>query len=710
MPAPIERSSNARRSETLRLSRGAAGPQIVCSRLRPFLLLLVLALAAAVRLSPLQGARDGKHWLFADGDSYYHLRRIEQTIERNGRVPMFDPDLSFPRGQRIQWHAGYDLLVAGAVAAACGSRPGRDCLETVAAFSTPLLGVMATLVVFLLGRAAAGPAQGLAAAVLFALYPFSAGGGAIGHVDHHVVEPLLVAAVLWALAGNRPLAGGVIAGASFAFFPSALLPFGVVTGALVLDRLWKLRRGVRRDLGPLGFTACALAVLVPVVRTGAFADTWEPAATSLFHLAAVGGAFLLLACLEAAAGLASARLRQALLGLAAVVCAAGLIAGSSTLFTLSRFGLGKASDLWTGVVQQQPLASGPVTVALLVMAVTCCCCWTIVDAYRRERNGLALAGMTALPLTLLGIWQIRFLMMASPPLALSIAHLLTGARALLLDGLASQPKRTRVLGRLTFAALVLLALVPAGEYLRPQLGGPSRLRDGARLLRRFGETRARVPEGSDVRPPVARAVLSDWTWGHHILYFTGLPTVASPFILSGRDRANVEARRALLAEQPEIVYRTMRERGSRYLLVSSFFDPAAVAASLGRDAPRSPAAVQLMADQVEGWSRLRLADLEPRARLYELVPGARLTGSAEPGKTVEAVLEVRLRKGESIRFRYQAVASAKGRFWLRVPQSTGASGNGRWVAAPYAIAGCRVPVAETQVREGQPLEITCNIR
>ena len=65
--------------------------------------LLLLGLAALPRLSSFSQVSDGQGWLLSDGDSYYHLRRIEQTMARRGRVPMFDPDLSYPEGQRLQW-------------------------------------------------------------------------------------------------------------------------------------------------------------------------------------------------------------------------------------------------------------------------------------------------------------------------------------------------------------------------------------------------------------------------------------------------------------------------------------------------------------------------------------------------------------------------------------------------------------------------------
>ena len=57
-------------------------------------LLAILALGLWVRVGDPRRVRDGEHIQFADGDSYYHLRRIEQTLAAGFSVPMFDPWLS----------------------------------------------------------------------------------------------------------------------------------------------------------------------------------------------------------------------------------------------------------------------------------------------------------------------------------------------------------------------------------------------------------------------------------------------------------------------------------------------------------------------------------------------------------------------------------------------------------------------------------------
>jgi hypothetical protein len=113
-------------------------------------------------------------------------------------------------------------------------------------------------------------------------------------------------------------------------------------------------------------------------------------------------------------------------------------------------------------------------------------------------------------------------------------------------------------------------------------------------------------------------VLCDWNWGHHVLWLARMPTVASPFILSGQDEANVLARRALLTNDPQRLYRIMAERRARFLLVTGLFNPRIAARSIKQPVPTTTAAEQLRAGRITGWERLRLLDLRGNARLYEL--------------------------------------------------------------------------------------------
>ena len=561
--------------------------------------LSILVLAATARCITLHDARRDDGWHLSDGDSYYHLRRIEQTIERRGRVLMFDPWLAFPEGQRIQWHGGYDLVLAGLVAAACGGKPDRVCLTTVAAVSTPCLGVLATLLVLWLGWALGGRWVGLGAGFLFAAYPFSAGAAALGHVDHHVLEPLLLAAWFLLLIKKRPTGAGVVAGLSFAFFPSALLPVASTVLALSTRRLLLGRRGD----SDWRFVVAATLVLIPVVLTGPFPDTIEPAGVSLFHLLVMAAASTAVVSSEVVV-----RVRRTLLaGLVPY-----LLCGLALLFlirehlaTLLRFGA--VGGLWTGVVQQVPLGTTAASTVFVGLLLVAACVATIAAGWRCHGGARVLVGLTAVPLVMAGALQIRFLPMCGALLCPVFAKVVLDCARSLQRRTRDRRPRTRRLALAVVGGLMVLTLVPLREYLFMRPGDEYGMEDGIRLLRRLG-----------ARGPGAEAVLADWVWGHHILWFARRPAVASPFILSGRDSANVAVRRALLGGSVDDLLGLMTRRRARFLLVAPRFNPRDAARSIGIELVHQA----VFGDLVSGVGArgLRLVDRAGNTMLYQRVP------------------------------------------------------------------------------------------
>lgn len=666
-------------------------------RARAALLFAVLALAALVRVSSWSHVHTPHGWRFEDGDSYYHLRRIEETLRAHGRVPMFDPRLSYPEGARIQWHAGYDLPMAALVALRCGRAPARACIETTAAWSTPALGVATTLLVHALARSLVGPWCALLATFLFAAYPFAAGGALLGHVDHHVLEPTCVAAWFLLLARRQHVAAGVTAGLSLAVFPTALLPIAATLGALALDRLRRLRRDGQRDPTLARFALATAVTAVPVALTGAFPDRLEPAATSPFHVAILGGAALaciLVEWLAARPGLAPGARRH--LALAIALGIAGALAWTlrGALAPLAMFS--QAGGLWTGVVQQQPLATGWSAHAVLVAIALVASAVSVARGSAANTPALRVLGLASFPLALAGFAQMRFLMAASPLLAIALAVAWSQTHTWLRRRTRSEPRRVRVVANLISVGFALLLLAPLREYASGT-PTPPRFEDGIRVLERLG---ARDRDSGDA------SILSDWKFGHHILYFTRFATVANPFILSGDDRANVDARTALLAETPGHLDAVMRGRRSRYLLVEAPFDAVSIAHSLGRAVPRHPAATSLLGSEIAGWPTLRLADAQGGVRLYERVRGARILGAAAPGSRVEATIVLRPIAAHFVSRRFETTASVTSTFELRVPEWTRSASFVRSSFA-YAVGNCRALVTEQDVRAGAVVHTTC---
>jgi hypothetical protein len=662
-------------------------------------LLAILAIGWNVRTASWPGVRTTDGWRFADGDSYYHLHRIEASVRRHGRVPMFDPRLGYPDGERLQWHAGYDLPMAALVAVRCGRTPTRGCLEETAAWSTPALGTATVLLVYALARTLVSPWCALGAAFLFAAYPFAAGSALLGHVDHHVLEPTCVAAWFLLLAQRRYALAGATAGLSLAVFPTALLPIAATLGALAMDRAWRLARDAERDDRPARFALATAITSVPVAWTGAFPDRVEPAATSLFHVAALGAAASACVAVEwlAARPALASRDRQARALLLWIAC--GVLLAWILRDALGRLALfSRAEGLWTGVVQQQPLATGFAAQSVLVAIALFASAITVVHGSTRASLPLRALGLAAFPLAVTGLAQIRFLMAASPLLTIALALAWTQAHAWLLRHTSVAPPRARRLARLVSITFALVLLAPLREYLNRD-PGPRRFADGIRVLERLAAGRH--------GPPANASILSDWKWGHHIRYFTPFAAVAHPFMLSGADRALVETRAALLAEAPEALLSVMQARRSTYLMVESPFRVESVARSVRRTPPKRPVARALLGSEIAGWEALRLADAAGAVRLFERVAGARIVGHASPGSRVEAVLRLSPVDAAPVTRRFHAAAGGSGAFEIRVPEWTARSADSVRSDAVFAVGRCRARVTEQDVRHDGVVHSEC---
>jgi hypothetical protein len=320
------------------------------------------------------------------------------------------------------------------------------------------------------------------AGALFAVYPFSAGSAAVGHVDHHVMEPLMVALWFLALSKRRVVLSGLLAGISFSMFPTALFPVCATVGALMIERMVQFHRNGPPNFVGVTFAWVCFAVLVPVVWSGGFADSWEPAATSLFHLAAMGVATVTLTCAEVVGRFVRKR-RATLAGSAAFsVVVLSVAVGWNQVSALTIFG--KVQGLWSGVVQQVPLGTGVLAQTLLVIFLFAVCTGSFILARKREAPGMRMVALAALPLGLAGLYQIRFLMMASALVVVVIAHVFLAIVQGLKKRLANKPRRTQWLSHAVMFGLAILTLLPVREYFLP----PAKLKD-ARFSSPFGPER-----------------------------------------------------------------------------------------------------------------------------------------------------------------------------------------------------------------------------
>jgi asparagine N-glycosylation enzyme membrane subunit Stt3 len=156
----------------------------------------LLAAGLAARLLSLRAVfRDGRVYYF-DTDDYYHLRRIMTAAAHFPRLTSFDPYLGFPSGFRVNWPPLYDLLIGCAMRAVAGPRPSLYAAQTVAALAPPLAGVATLWLFYQVARRLCGRRAALAALAVAAVLPLLVFYTMAGRPDHHCFENFWFAAVL----------------------------------------------------------------------------------------------------------------------------------------------------------------------------------------------------------------------------------------------------------------------------------------------------------------------------------------------------------------------------------------------------------------------------------------------------------------------------------------------------------------------------------
>jgi dolichyl-diphosphooligosaccharide--protein glycosyltransferase len=99
-------------------------------------------------------------------------------------------------------------------------------------------------------------------------------------------------------------------------------------------------------------------------------------------------------------------------------------------------------------------------------------------------------------------------------------------------------------------------------------------------------------------------------------------------------------------------------------------------------------------------------------KVFEYVPGARLSGTANPNQTVTASLEMSSNTGRKFEYQNKAVADEKGSFVITVPYSTEKVVNEVTATSTYSISSeenvtaTGVQVKESDILNGNTIEIS----
>jgi len=713
--------------------------------------------ALAVRSLPLAEVFVGEGRVVLEvADASYHARAALYGFENFPAALRFDPLMAYPDGAPNPNPPLFDWTLAAVARLLVSDEAG---FERVAAWFSPVIGVLAVLGVFAATRRLAGPWVALLAAGLQALWPLAVNYSRVGNPDHHGavagLEAVLLAASLALCnrtAGGASMAPAVAVGvagrlALALVWSGSLLPLAVADASLLgVFLIW----GRRRLAAAHALTAFATAIgLVPWVVTGptpvagafsAAALSWLHVCAELFAAGVVGG----LALLEGRRPAPSALWRTAR---AAGVASLG--AGALLVLPAVRAGVGPALTFLTMadpvgrlVAEQRPLFSSAGLSAgelfggfayLVPVAPLLAWAWSRRSGPREA--SLCLAIWTAM-LAPLALMQVRYGNDFAPAGCVAFGLGLEMLRRWLAARLPAPLVRAR-LAEIAVGAVVLALLWPAlsvharrwpqaAAYLRGELAPDRVLETPPGSLVRFAElVREATPEvagffDADAQPEYA--ILSAPALGHVLHYVARRATPANTFgLYLGAERV-ADVRAVLYATSEADALRVTDRLGVRYLVTNQrqvVDETRTLRDRLQREDGSARGAVphlehfRLVTEGPKGGLALAMNQTSSRGlsipyKLFEIVPGAVLEIEASPGARVTADLTLRAASGRPFRFRAQGTADAAGRARLRVPYAAPAPGPSR-AFAPYRVRAegreGLASVTEDDIRSGRRLRV-----
>lgn len=673
----------------------------------------MLALALLCRTTGYGAIFAGGRVNLLGADSHYHTLRLRSQARVWPRLDsQRDHQIAHPQGYDVNWPPGFDYLAATLLRLA---HVGAADVDGAARLGTSLvvaLGCLTALVAALLARQLGLSllwvlVAGLAAAAL----PIAVEYSRVGRVDHHVAETLFTLLLpllhLRAAASRHPLRGqlgvGLLMGASFWLWPSALLGVGLWIAVLLLGAWWAQRleqaRAAAIQSAVAALLLAPLAVhMPPTVRWSLACPSWAQLWLLVLAFLAASTLYLTVARWPVSdwRSLRRGRWRSLLvpLLLAATLPFSPFAAGFAQLWSF-----GAKEQLWGLLLEQRSLFALPAAQQLLLgtYLVYALIPLALLAVWRRSwQPGVKLMAAFGLPLLSLGLFQLRFL----PTGALLVLPL----AALGLDEVGQWLQLQKGAGRWVTAALAgawLLALQPALPFALTErsLPEPGRLarEELARWLGRHTRTAERPSTGAQ---SLAReGVFTPINMGQLTANLANLPVVGSTVIVEGTVSANRDTMAFYSASDLGKAAELARRRRIRWVLVTRFPRrryqrfrrllgwPVLAGAKLAQ-AHRRSLAVRLLIDfgarapagpaqpplSPLAWLQHRhesaLQGPIPAAQLYRRVAGARLVGRARPGASVQLYLPLLTNRGRPFVYRVDITAAADGRFELRLPYAT----------------------------------------
>jgi dolichyl-diphosphooligosaccharide--protein glycosyltransferase len=529
------------------------------------ILIAVIAIGFALRLSVWPRIFSGGRVTLDGTDAYYHLRRAAMTLQQWPIVPQFDPAINYPSGGMISWPPLFDGLLA---TLALPFRSDRA-LEIIGAFLPPVLGALQLIVLYMLVHSLRNRRTALAAVAIAAILPAVVRYTLLGDLDHDPFFTLCLLLSLLGIARENSVLIAIGLACGVLGWTGAIVQVAIVTAVVIFLR----RPGAARALG-IGATAAAMVVLPFVIVSAWRGATFE--GLSWLHVFALTAAGLFGCAVSRLRGLAVANgvavlvlapicIRPFLAGTAYAAGDAPILAMVAEAQPLLRlFG---AFDVWPMLIRFGLLPF--LAIGLVILRLR-------DRETPRPRDLVFIAPWAIITLTLAFLHS-RFSFDAGMALAA-------------LGGIAFDAVKPAVLAIALLPTLPAYVPIPSLEgfnfYLRPNALREYQMDRICRWLR--------------ARPP--GAVLAPWSFGHWIVWLAKKPVVIGPMLSVGQSEF-ATGLRWFFIEDPAEGQRFLASHGVRYVMVAPEFDSIA--------------------------ARARVAGLDPSRyrdpRVYAQTIGARLT-------------------------------------------------------------------------------------
>jgi hypothetical protein len=467
-------------------------------------------------------------------DSFYHARRILDTVADPSAFYQFDPKIHAPEGSLLTWPWGYDYAMAMLVK--LGELLGIAAPPIAILVWLPVLAVLLPIGLIMLIARRLGLSQPLAiiAGLATALLPLTQFLYGVGQIDHHFAEHIFVLATI--AAGLRwcarpqdtraAVALGIVLGAAPAIHNGLFILQLPVLATLLASWFQGARMPMRTTLQfAAALILTTLAVLMPSLpfRLGLF----EFYTLSWFHLYVAGGSAIAALAL---AHLEPSRRNFAVLAAIALV----LLVPLAHQILIARAFLGGTIERLEHIVEMKTPAS-------MIFSPT----------GRQDLTQMYSAFVWLVPLTAIYCaWQgwrerasprLFFWICCICGLALLLAQLRMhyfGSFALYLPWLflaqyciRRWPDKNKLVTLLASTVFVLMYWIP-GRY---QLAGPTDFVGDSSF-------RALRPILEDLKHACARdpgIVLADNDAGHYIRYYTECSVIANNFLLTPQHEQKV---------------------------------------------------------------------------------------------------------------------------------------------------------------------------